>query len=187
MFHWRNAGISKKKLKEWTGKDYRFPTDAEWLYAAKGGKYSKGYMYAGSDDLDEVGWYKENSEMKIHPVGQKKPNELGLYDMSGNVNAWCQDWYHHDYYGHCARDFPIYNPLDVKAKASESRMASVLIRGGDFLNSEVYSRVNYRWGSLGNIGNTHIGIRLCYRSKEFEGEMESKTSSESIDQPGPSS
>ena len=80
------------------GKHYRLPTEAEWEYAAMGGKESKGYKYSGSNNLDDVAWYKDNSENKTHDVGQKKPNELRLYDMSGNVWELCSDWYDANYY-----------------------------------------------------------------------------------------
>ena len=92
------SGKGKATKCDFTANGYRLPTEAEWEYAARGGHLSKGYEYAGSDDPDGVAWYADNSEGRTHPVGQKQPNELGLYDMSGNLFEWCWDWYAEDYY-----------------------------------------------------------------------------------------
>lgn len=90
---WQECKSFVEMLQELTGLEFRLPTEAEWEYAARGGKYSKGYKYAGSDNVDDVAWHVGNAEEKSHPVASKKPNELGLYDMSGNVYEWCEDKY----------------------------------------------------------------------------------------------
>ena len=92
------SGKGKVAECDFSANGYRLPTEAEWEYAAHGGQKSQGYLFAGSNDPDEVAWYRSNSEGVRHPVGQKKPNELGLFDMSGNNFEWCWDWYVEDYY-----------------------------------------------------------------------------------------
>uniref|UniRef100_UPI00336504C0 formylglycine-generating enzyme family protein n=1 Tax=Haliscomenobacter sp. TaxID=2717303 RepID=UPI00336504C0 len=90
------------RLNALTGENYRLPTEAEWEYAARGGIFQSPYQYAGSNRLEDVGWYYENSHSETKPVGLKKPNALELYDLSGNVYEWCADWYAgSEYYQEC--------------------------------------------------------------------------------------
>ena len=89
---WYDAQTFIGKLNDLTGKKYRLPTEAEWEYAARGGALSNHYKFSGSNELEEVAWCKKNSDGETQPVGTKKPNELGIYDMSGNFYEWCWDW-----------------------------------------------------------------------------------------------
>jgi formylglycine-generating enzyme required for sulfatase activity len=112
----------------------RLPTEAQWEYAARGGPLSKGYRYPGSDDADEVAWYYELSAETSHPVGSKGPNELGLYDMSGNAYEWCADWYDEQYYTELPRDNP------QGPETGEDRV----FRGGSYKSSRSTARCAYR-------------------------------------------
>jgi len=122
MVSWNDAQRFIEKLNNMTGKKYVLPTEAEWEYAAKGGLQTNRYRYSGSDNIEEIGWYNDNSGKHPHPVGEKMPNELGLYDMTGNVWEWCQDWYHKNYY----ETQPKNNPIGPKAGGARVR------RGGSW-------------------------------------------------------
>ena len=129
---WNDIQAFLAKLNMLTGENYRLPTEAEWEYAARGGNKSRGYRYSGSDDVDEVAWYGENSPEMICPVGGKKPNELGLYDMSGNAFEWVFDWY-----GAYSAD------AKVNPKGPSSGTYHVL-RGGSWKHSSNGCRVSFR-------------------------------------------
>ena len=120
------------KLNSLTGRTFRMPTEAEWEYAARGGNKSKGYLYSGGNTLDNVGWYYENSSSKTHPVAQKSANELGLYDMSGNVWEWCSDWY------------GSYSSLPQTNPTGPSTGSSRVLRGGSWLSKASCCRVAFR-------------------------------------------
>lgn len=108
---WDDCQKFIKKLNSITGKKFRLPTEAEWEFAARGGNMSKGYKYAGSNTINDVSWYSTNSLYGTHEVATKKPNELGIYDMSGNSIEWCQDWYDYNYY----KSSPSINPIGPKS------------------------------------------------------------------------
>ena len=156
---WADCQKFIKKLNELTGKKFRLPTEAEWEYAARGGKHSKGYKYAGSNNLDSIAWNKENSGGKTHKVGQKKPNELGLYDMSGNVFEWCNDW--HGPYGN---SFSYTNPQGAYSGTER------IERGGDYSNNTTFCRVSCRPKRVPDTRWQIIGFRLAidgYNSSSF--------------------
>jgi sulfatase modifying factor 1 len=142
---WNDVQDFISRLNAKTGKKYRLPTEAEWEYAARGGKLSKGYKYAGSNDIEAVAWYDEN---KSHPVGQKFPNELEIYDMSGNVWEWSSDWF--GSYGSSASSNP---------KGSDSGSQRVL-RGGCWYHNANNCRLSFRYANSPDFRNIDIGFRL---------------------------
>ncbi len=147
---WDDTKTFLKKLNALTGERYRLPTDAEWEYAARGGQKSQGSLYVGSDDLDSVAWYDKNSGNRVHQVGQKQPNGLGLYDMSGNVWEWVEDCWNKKYPGPQA---------DGSAWKSRN-CARHMLRGGAWTSYPRYLRASNRYWNLSAFLRDDVGFRL---------------------------
>ena len=145
---WNDCQDFISKLNAMTGKRFRLPTEAEWEYAARGGKKSRGYQYSGSNTLDDVAWYYGNSGNKTHVVGTKLPNELGIYDMTGNVREWCQDRY--DSYS----SSPQTNPTGAASGSGR------VCRGGRWYYSDWNCRSSYRHSFTPDCRYDILGLRL---------------------------
>ena len=130
---------------------YRLPTEAEWEFAARGGNKSRGYQYAGSSTVGDVAWYDSNSGGKTQEVGKKAPNELGIYDMSGNVWEWCSDWYDSGYYAKS----PTTNPYNSTAGSNRVE------RGGGWYNDATSTRVAIRRNYSPSSADYYLGFRIA--------------------------
>jgi formylglycine-generating enzyme required for sulfatase activity len=149
---WNDAMAYCKWLSEQTKKPYRLLTEAEWEFAARGGLQSKGYKYSGSNNIDETAWYIGSSQDKgTFPAGTKKPNELGIYDLSGNVYEWCADWYDSEYY----LNSPAQNP-----KGAEDGISRV-VRGGSWHDTAEKNRVASRFNGNPSYCGYNIGFRVA--------------------------
>ena len=154
---WNDCQTFITKLNQMTGKNFRLPTEAEWEYAARGGNRSQGYKYAGSNNIDDVAWYYDNScalgssnpDYGTHPVATKAPNELGLYDMSGNVYEWCQDWIG----SYCS---------DAQTNPTGPASGSYRVnRGGCWYLSALRCRVSFRYQGTPSTAIFYLGLRLA--------------------------
>ena len=156
---WNDCQTFITKLNSITGQTFRLPTEAEWEFAARGGNSSKGYKYSGSDNIDDVAWYWGSIPSQTsgitgygtQPVATKAPNELGIYDMSGNVWEWCQDWYSDSYYSSSV----INNPTGPTSGSVR------VCRGGGWSYNATYCRVAYRGGHTPTYAYYYLGFRLA--------------------------
>ena len=147
---WNDCRDFITRLNRLTGLNFSLPTEAQWEYAARGGNKSKGYKYSGSNTIGDVAWYTNNSSSKTHDVGTKAPNELGIYDMSGNVWEWCKDWYDSSYYS----TSPSVNPTGPSSGSYR------VDRGGSWYNDAQFCRVSYRNYYNPDFSYGNLGLRL---------------------------
>ena len=146
---WNDCIDFIRELNNRTGKTFRLPTEAEWEYAARGGKYSHLYLYAGSNNAEEVGWIKSNCDERTHPVKTKNPNELGIYDMTGNVCEWCQDWMSN------------YSSTNLINPVGPQNGTARVGRGGGWCNSSLRNRVTTRLAGKDTYRDYNLGFRIA--------------------------
>ena len=148
---WEDCQAFITKLNALTGKNFRLPTEAEWEYAARGGNNSRGYKYSGSNTVDDVAWYFDTSSSTTHPVATKAPNELGIYDMSGSVYEWCNDWYSRSYYTSESQT----NPTGPDSGSNR------VWRGGSWAGDARACRVSNRSSKDPTYRGNYLGLRLA--------------------------
>jgi sulfatase modifying factor 1 len=151
LVSWDDTQKFIKKLNKLTNQKYRLLSEAEWEYAARGGYNSHGFKYSGSNKLKDVGWYADNSYGETKPVGLKHPNELGIYDMSGNIFEWVEDQFHGNYDG---------IPKDGSAWVDREKGGDRVIRAGSWLLPALYCRVAYRSYDGPTNRDNDVGFRL---------------------------
>ncbi len=146
---WDDCQVFISKLNQLTGRNFKLPTEAQWEYAARGGDASNDYKYAGGNSVGNVAWYKDNSGDQSQLIAQKQANELGLYDMSGNVYEWCGDWF---------GDYTVSTQTNPRGPAEGTYR---VMRGGSWFGFDRNLRVSYRSYNTPDIRDSYIGLRLA--------------------------
>ena len=159
---WHQVYEFIEQLNKLTNWNFRLPTEAEWEYAARGGEYSNGSIYSGRNVLDTVGWYKLNSNNQIHDVCQKESNQLGIYDMSGNVWEWCEDIYESKYQGGPTKGIFSSERYPVKNPHGGIKGNYRVIRGGSYRTKDTNCWVFYREKLKSIKSSSDLGFRLAY-------------------------
>lgn len=147
---WYDIQAFIKKLNKLTGKKYRLPTEAEWEFVARGGSLSEGYVFIGGNEIDKTAWYSHNSDKHTHQGGLLNSNELGIYDMGGNISEWVSDWY-----GHYSEK------SQVNPKGAKKSDIGKIFRGGSYCTLPEYNKPGYRFVSNPNFKCSYIGFRLA--------------------------
>lgn len=156
---WFNMQLFIERLNLATGKTFSLPTEAQWEFAARGGNKSKNYQYSGSNNINDVAWFADNADNKSHPVGLKQPNELGLYDMTGNLFEFCLDNMSRHAYSRTESHNPFFGD-----RSKLKRKAMKVIRGGGYEFSAQENLVFLRDGATNNVRMADIGFRLVLAS-----------------------
>lgn len=159
---WTEVQLFIEKLNSLLQWEFRLPTEAEWEYAARGGELDVDHVFAGDNILMQYGWYDKNSNIELHDVATKKPNLLGLYDMSGNAWEWCQDWYAPVYPKIRTGFLGLFDGGPNENPKGPVNGRKKVIRGGAYISSEKKCWVFYRNCKYPNTYNSYIGFRLAY-------------------------
>jgi formylglycine-generating enzyme required for sulfatase activity len=149
--------LSELPAERSAGRVYRLPTEAEWEYACRAGSKTKWSFGDSESSLGDYAWYRSNSDSKTHPVGTKKPNAWGLYDMHGNVWEWCSDW------------LADYTTTAVSDPTGPATGSFRVFRGGGWINTRGYCRSAYRYGLAPSLPGRHLGFRLAFSSVDQSG------------------
>ena len=149
------TAVGGKTTCDFSANGYRLPTEAEWEYAARGGKANKNFKYSGSADINVVAWYDKNSSNITHPVAQKQPNDLGIYDMCGNVWEYCWDYYDENYYSQSLQQYP------TGPEQGDERV----MRGGAWSDDAYFNRIFFRNHYKENARGTNVGLRVVRKGR----------------------